>query len=90
VDEATLTVFAMTAPIGVPTWTPTTSVKPETVTPARLALLAVTVPLPPAAGVVTVQPAGAANETKVVPVGRTSVRVTCEAASGPALVMATA
>ena len=48
--------------------------------------VAETAPVPPAAGVLGAQPAGAVNETKVVPAGTSFVRPAPEAASGPSLV----
>jgi len=47
------------------------------------ALVAVTVPVPPTAGVDGVQPAGALNETKVVLAGTASLSVTLAASLGP-------
>src|SRR6266550_1031280 len=44
-----------------------------------------TFPMPPTAGLVQVQPAGASKEAKVVRAGGTSSRTTCAAVSGPAL-----
>jgi len=63
----------------------TTSVNTAGVATATLALVAVTVPVPPTGGVEGVQPAGAVNDTNVVPVGITSERLTAEAVFGPAL-----
>jgi hypothetical protein len=48
----------------------------------KVDFLAVTVPVPPTAGVDLAQPAGALNETKVVLAGRTSV-TTALVASNP-------
>src|SRR4051794_20474231 len=50
-------------------------------------LVAMTVPVPPGAGIlVTVQPTGAAKETKVVPPGTESVSTALGASEGPLLV----
>ena len=48
--------------------------------------VAETVPVPPAAGVLAVQPAGDVNESKVVPAGISSTRSKPAAAAGPSLV----
>jgi hypothetical protein len=53
---------------------------------ASVAMLAVTVPVPPTAGVVSVQPGDAVIEVKVVPAGRGSLIETFAAGSGPLFV----
>ena len=85
VAAETVAVLLMTVPAATlaPTWT--MSVKVWVAPAARLAIVQVTVPLPPTAGVVQLKPAGAVSETKVVPAGRVSVRLTLWAALGPAL-----
>src|SRR6266850_641778 len=83
--EATVAVLLIG--LAAPRFTFTTRVKvcgPAAV--VRLGLVAVTVPVPPTAGVAVVHPAGATKETKVVPAGTLSVRLTLAAASGPAFV----
>ena len=65
----------------------TTSVKTAEAPLGSTGSLAVTVPVPPGAGwLVTVQPAGAMNDTKVVPVGIVSVSWALCASLGPLLV----
>ena len=54
-----------------------------TVEDGRLAIVAETVPMPPTAGVVAVQPVAALNESNVVPAGRISESETPVAASVP-------
>jgi hypothetical protein len=53
---------------------------------ARLAIVQVTVPVPPTAGFVQVQPVGFIIDENVVPVGMVSVNVTFKAVLGPLLV----
>ena len=77
---------AIVEPSSSPGSTRTTSVKTASAPPDSASALAETVPVPPAAGVLAAQPAGAVNETKVVPAGMASTRPTPEAASGPSLV----
>jgi hypothetical protein len=84
--EPMVAVLVIIPPTDVSGFTFTTRVKLRVAALARLGLMAVTVPVPPAASVVTVQPAGAVNDTRVALAGRTSVRVTSIAASGPSLV----
>src|ERR1700687_2316681 len=62
-----------------------TSVKLAEPPGARLAIVAVTVPLAPTAGVVGVHPAGAEKLTKVKPAGNASFSDTLTAVCGPAL-----
>src|SRR4051812_46242719 len=77
--------------IGVPPTAPgptrTTSLKAASpVSPVpRLAAVAEIVPVPPAAGLVAVQPTGAVSETSVVPAGTAVVRVSPCAVPGPLL-----
>ena len=54
---------------------------------ARLGLVQVTLPVPPTAGVVQVQPAGAETEANVVLAGTGSRKLTPLAAPGPLLVI---
>ena len=54
--------------------TRTTSVNAAWAPLASASAVAETVPVPPAAGVLGAQPAGAVNETKVVPAGTSSAR----------------
>ena len=53
---------------------------------AMLGVVQVTFPVPPIAGVVQVQPAGAETEAKVVLAGTASVKFTVVATAGPLLV----
>ncbi len=66
--------------------TRTTSVNTAPAPPDSASAVAETVPVLPAAGVLADQPAGAVNETKVVPAGMSSARFTPEAEPGPSLV----
>lgn len=54
---------------------------------AILGSVQVTFPVPPTAGVVQVQPAGAETDAKVVLVGTASRKLTADAADGPLLVI---
>ena len=75
-------VLASTVPAGVAASTPTTSV--NTALPAgSVAIVHVTVPVPPTAGVVHDQPAGDASEVNVVFAGSASVSATVVALLGP-------
>src|SRR5947208_618943 len=86
VVEATVATFVIVAPFGVAAFTLTTSVKPALAPAARVTRVQVTVPGLPAAGVVQpkVGPLVWVRDTKVVPAGRTSVRLTLWASEGPA------
>lgn len=87
-DEEPMSVSVMTVPVAVPAFTFVTSVN-EAVEPepaARVAMLQLTVPVAPTAGVVQVQVPGLARETKVVFVGIASVKVTVVAVAGPLFV----
>lgn len=53
---------------------------------AKVGSLQVTLPVPPTAGAVQVQPAGAETETNVVLVGTASRKLTAEAGPGPLFV----
>src|SRR5207248_2044154 len=83
VVEVSAAVLVMT-PAGRAALTLTTSVNTALAPLASVGVVAVTVPVPPTAGVMVVQPAGAMKETKVVPTGTTSVSVTAWAWQGPA------
>ena len=73
-----------TVPLAVAGATMTTSWK--TALPgARVVAVQETVPVPPTAGVVQLQPAGEESETKLVPAGRVSETATVAALLGPAL-----
>src|SRR6187200_1638995 len=69
VADATVAVLVMTVPPAVAAPTFTTSVNEALAPLASEGLVEVTVPVPPTAGVVDVHPAGAVNETNVVPAG---------------------
>ena len=64
-----------------PKWT--TSVKAAAAPAATVPVVQEIVPVTPTAGVVHVQPAGVASDTKVVPAGRVSDTVTVCASLGP-------
>src|SRR5436305_9704816 len=82
VVDVTLTVLE-TAGAGKVEATWTTMVKVGAAPAAKPARVKVTVPVPPTAGAVVVQPAGAVAETKVVPAGMPPVRLTAWASQGP-------
>jgi hypothetical protein len=63
----------------------TTKVKKLSLPDGRLGFVQLTVPLLPAEGVLHVQPPGEENETKVMPDGKGSLKVTVLALFGPAL-----
>lgn len=85
VDEAEA-VLVRIVPFGVDRGIATTRVKTALPT-ARLGRAQVTVPPEPTCGFVHDQPLGDDSETKVVPAGSTSLRLTFAAALGPALVI---
>src|SRR5258706_2655534 len=70
-------------PSATPELTFTVNVKSSAAPTARLAMVQVTVPVPPTAGVAQVHPSGEESETNVVPVGTVSVKLTVSAVSGP-------
>jgi hypothetical protein len=79
-------VLLIAVPLSVPAGTFTMSVKVAVAPAAREAMLATTGPVPPAVGdALTVKPPAGANDTKVVPAGTRSVRITLLAACGPTL-----
>src|SRR5205823_448804 len=82
----TLAVLLMVEPLASLALTWTTRVKVALAPAARVVSVAVTVPVPPAGGVVAVNPAAGVKDTKVVPVGTASVSCTAWALEGPALV----
>jgi hypothetical protein len=84
VAEDTVALLLIVPPGAVVAATFTTSVKTELPTLA-LAVVHVTVPPEPAAGVVHDQPPGDAIDTNVVPAGNVSLRLTDTAGSGPML-----
>ena len=88
VAELVVTVSLSTVPGATPAPTLTTSVKTED-PGVRLAMVELTVPVPPTAGVVLDQPPGEVSETKVVPDGSVSLSETEAAALGPLLVTVT-
>jgi hypothetical protein len=82
VAEEIVAVFVIVAPAPALIAT----IKVKTALPGgNEAIVHVTVPPEPTAGVVQLQPAGEVTETKLVPAGNTSVRVNVEAVLGPAL-----
>jgi hypothetical protein len=86
VEVETVAVLLMTVALGTAQLTFTTSVNTALAPAARLGLVAVTMPVPPTGGVITVQSAGAVNDTKVVLVGMVSESETLAAAAPPELV----
>src|SRR5207244_9372571 len=88
VGELTLAVLVSVLPSGVLVLTRTTMVKVAVAPLASDAVVQVTVPVVPTAGVVQVQPAGLVIDWKVVCDGSRSVTVTFAAVEGPLLVSA--
>jgi hypothetical protein len=84
-DDATDAVSVITVPFAVPLFTLTIKVNVAAVDPAMLLLPQVTCPVP-LAGVMQVQPAGAAIDTRVVFAGIVATSVALSAALGPLLV----
>src|SRR3979490_502278 len=85
VAELTVTVSVMVVPAAVPTLTCPASV--NVVGPgARLAIVHVSVPVPPTTRLLQAQPAGGVNDWKFVFAGIASVNVTLAALLGPGLV----
>src|SRR5882757_325484 len=85
VAELTVTVSVMVVPAGVPALTCTASVK--VVDPGtRLAIVHVSVPVPPTTRLLQAHPAGGVNDRKFVFAGIASVNVTLAALLGPGLV----
>jgi hypothetical protein len=82
---AMVAVFVITVAPGVPASTATASVNTSLPAFAKVAMLHVTVPVPPTAGVTQDQPAGVASDWKVVPAGSGSVIVTVVESFGPLL-----
>jgi hypothetical protein len=86
VPELIVAVFVMIEPTGAPELTCTTSVNVAGDAAIRVGFVAITVPLAPTAGAVTVQPAGAVKDTNVVFAGVRSVMETPVASLGPLFV----
>jgi len=86
VDVAIVAVFEMIVPAASPPFAVTTSVKVAGGPGANSGLVAVTVPVPPTAGVEVIHPTGALNEKNVVFAGTTSVRDTLAADAVPLFV----
>src|ERR1017187_2580851 len=82
-DELAVAVSVITVPLAVPEFTFTIREKVAAVLPAMVNVEQTTLPVAAGAGVVQVQPAGAAIETKVVLAGIVSTRVALSAALGP-------
>ena len=85
-DELTVAVSAITVPLATAAFTFTTIEKFADVLPFMFKVLQTTLPVPPTAGFMHVQPAGADMETNVVLAGTASTRVALSAALGPLLV----
>jgi hypothetical protein len=85
-DELTVAVSVISVPFAVPEFTLVTSEKVAAVLPAIFKAVQITLPVPPTGGVVQLQPAGAATDTKVVFVGTPSTNVALSAALGPLFV----
>ncbi len=82
----TVAVLEIDEPFAAFALTLTTSVKVLDAFAAMLALEQETLPIPPTAGVVQVNPAGLASETNVVFAGKVSAIVTLAALLGPVFV----
>src|SRR4029453_18596572 len=85
VSDVTSTVLMIDEPSAALALTLTTIVNDANSPAALVPLVKTTFPVPPTAGVVADQPAGAVAETNVVPVGTASVIVTFWASLAPAL-----
>lgn len=85
-EDEPISVSEITVPVAVPAFTCVTRVKAAVAPAATLAMLQLTVPVPPTAGVEQLHEAGLTSETKVVFVGMASVNVTVVAAAGPLFV----
>src|SRR3982074_1930332 len=85
-EELTEAISEITVPLAVPAFTFTTRVKVPAVEPGILELLQTVLPVPPTPGVMQLQPAGDAIETKVVFAGIVATSVALSAALGPLLV----
>ncbi len=85
-EELTDATFVITVPFAVPAVTLATREKVAAVPPLRLKSVQTTFPVPPTAGVLQLQLAGAINETNVVFAGIASDSVALSAALGPLLV----
>src|SRR6266852_5332702 len=85
-EELTEAVSEITVPLAVPAFTFTTRVKVPAVEPGMFELLHTTLPVPPTAGAIQLQPAGEAIETNVAFAGTLATRVALSAALGPLLV----
>jgi hypothetical protein len=85
VADPTAAEFAIVLPFATEGLTRTTKVKVAEAPFAKEPVVAVTFPVPPTAGVVAVQPAGALSETNVVFAGTESLSDTLAALDGPAL-----
>ena len=84
VADETVAVSDRVVPEAVPALTLKTGWNVADAPAARVAMVHVMVPVPPTDGVMQDQPAGGAREKKVVFVGTVSVKLTEEAADGPA------
>src|ERR1700693_2077923 len=86
IDEEPMSVSVMTVPVAAPAFTFVTRVNEPLEPAARVAMVHVTVPVPPTSGVVQLHEPGLARDTKVVLVGIASVNLTVAAADGPLFV----
>src|SRR5512132_2316713 len=86
--DVTLAVLLTIVPLGVAAFTFTTSAKDPLPLAGRVAMVQLTVPVPPTAGVVQVHPAGDVRDTNVVVAGRVSDRATVVAAAAVRFVTA--
>src|SRR4029450_6821018 len=80
--DVTLAVLLTIVPLGVDAFTFTTSAKDPLPFAGRVAMVQLTVPVPPTVGVVQLHPAGDVSETNVVLAGRVSDNDTGVAAGG--------
>ena len=86
VVEEKVAVFEMTVPFGVAALTASVSVNVALAPFASVAVVQVIVPVPPAAGVVQLQPPGEVSEVNVVFAGVASFNAMLWASVGPLLV----
>ena len=86
IEEEPISVSVMIVPVAVPAFTFVTRVNDPLEPAAKVAMLHVTVPVPPTAGVIQPHAPGLASDTNVVLVGIASVNLTVVAADGPLFV----
>jgi hypothetical protein len=87
IADEPMSVLEITVPVAVPASTLATKVNAPETPDASEAIVQVTVPVAPTAGVVQLHVPGLVSETKVVLVGIASVKLTVVAVDGPLFVI---